>query len=299
VAVRHAKDAPSRRLLYGPALEEIRSPLLVVELHRAVENGEFVPFFQPIYRHREGRWYLAGAEVLLRWQHPQRGLLAPASFLQLLERLSICKSVGWHVLDQGLRNAVRWREVVEDFTIWVNLFPLQALDPECSERIRTAIEATRSLPQSLVVEITERVVVNAEQEVVELARKLRSFGASMAIDDFGTGGSSLARIREVPAQILKIDKSFVNRSEVDSKAMAVASAVARLASELGMSVVAEGAESWLQVKSMAEIGCDYCQGYALGHPAPVELFERFVTRDALDERAAETAAGRDRPIIVQ
>ena len=278
LAVRRAKNTPTRAAVYEAAVDEHTAPLLVVELHRAADRHEFAPFFQPIYRHANGQWELAGAEMLMRWRHPQRGLLAPADFIDLLERLSICNRVGWELLGESLELAMRWRVVVPNFRVWVNFFPRQVFDSRCLERVRIATENAHAVPDALVVEITERVVTSSDREIAHLARDLRSLGVATAIDDFGAGGSSLGRIREVPVGFLKIDKSFVNRCEVDPAALAVASAVVRLASELNMSALAEGIENSRQVNAILGIGCEYGQGYALGHPVPAELFEPTLTK---------------------
>jgi diguanylate cyclase (GGDEF)-like protein len=278
LALHRAKETPSRAAVYTPDLQSASVPLLVVELHRALELKEFVPFFQPIYRYDKhvAAWKLVGAEALLRWLHPQRGVIAPVDFIELLERLSIADRVGWNVMEESLRLANVWRASVPEFRVWVNLFSRQALDVNCVQRIRELISTTQSVPQALVVEINERIVVSEEREVAALAQSLRALGVTTAIDDFGTGGSSLGRVRDVPAQVLKIDRSFVTRCEIDSKAKAVAAAVVRLARELGMDVVAEGVENALQVDAMIEVGCELAQGYALGHPVPADLFERLV-----------------------
>ncbi len=278
LALHRAKSSPSRAVVYTPDLQGAGVPLLVVELHRALEQNEFVPFFQPIYRYdaQTGVWRLAGAEALLRWIHPQRGVVTPVDFIDLLERLSIGVRVGWNVMEQSLHLANHWRLTVPDFRVWVNLFARQALDPKCVQRIRETIVATQSVPQALAVEINERIVVSEERDIIALVSGLRALGVTTAIDDFGTGGSSLGRVRDVPAQVLKIDRSFVTRCDVDAKARAVANAVVRLGKELGMDVVAEGVENSLQIEAMIEIGCEYAQGYALGHPVPADLFERMV-----------------------
>ena len=278
LALHRAKSSPNRAVVYTPDLQGAGVPLLVVELHRALEQNEFVPFFQPIYRYdmKTGVWRLAGAEALLRWIHPQRGVVTPADFIDLLERLSIGVRVGWNVMEQSLRLANVWRASVPDFRVWVNLFARQALDPKCVQRIRETIVSTGSVPQALAVEINERIVVSEERDIIALVSELRALGVMTAIDDFGTGGSSLGRVRDVPAQVLKIDRSFVTRCEVDAKARAVANAVVRLGTELGMDVVAEGVENSLQIEAMIDIGCEYAQGYALGHPVPADLFERMI-----------------------
>jgi diguanylate cyclase (GGDEF)-like protein len=277
LAVRRAKESSNRVVIYEHAVE-LGPPLLYAELHRAAERGEFVPFFQPIYRADRDTWQLAGGELLMRWRHPERGLLAPSEFIHLLERLSISSRVGSDLLEQGLRLAMQWRQTVPDFALWVNFFPRQVLDPQCSQHIAGALARCDAGPEMLVVEITERVVAADELAFTQLARELDAMGVRTAIDDFGSGSSSLARIREVPAQVLKIDKSFVNRSDVDYKAMTVATTVVRLAAELDLKVVAEGIENQAQADAMLAIGCDFGQGYALGHPVPAADFERALPR---------------------
>jgi EAL domain-containing protein (putative c-di-GMP-specific phosphodiesterase class I) len=158
--------------------------------------------------------------------------------------------------------------------VWVNLFARQALARDCDRRIAELLERTTVSPDALVVEINEGIVASDERDVAMLVARLRDQGVMCAIDDFGTGGSSLGRVREVPASVLKIDRSFVNKSEVDSKAKAVAATVVRLANELGMTALAEGCENVMQLDVMVETGCQLVQGYALGHPLPADLFAR-------------------------
>ena len=280
IALDRAKASPTHAVVYAPELQVGDSPSMVGELHRAVERRELVPFYQPIFRYDDATrtWRVAGAEALLRWIHPDRGIVAPANFIDLLERLSIGEHVGWNVMEQALLQAGEWRRDIPDFTVWVNLFARQVLQRHCRERIRDLLERTMVPADALIVEINESVVASDEGDVTALVSALREIGVNCAIDDFGTGGSSLGRVRDVPASVLKIDRSFVTKSEVDSKARAVAITVMRLASELGMTVVAEGVENTMQLEVMLETGCQYVQGYALGHPLPAELFARtFLT----------------------
>ena len=282
IALDRAKVTPSRSAVYSPDLHTGEAPSLVGELHRAVERQELVPFYQPIFVFDAQLrvWRVAGAEALLRWMHPDRGVVLPSSFIALLERLSIGEHVGWQVMEQSLLQAKAWRREIPDFRVWVNLFARQVLERRCAERIGDILERTQASSDSLVVEINEGVVASDERDVAALSAKLRAMHVMTAIDDFGTGGSSLGRVRDVPADVLKIDRSFVTQSEVDLKAKAVASTVVRLARELGMSVVAEGVENTAQLDVMHETGCEYMQGYALGHPLPAELFARtFLTVD--------------------
>jgi diguanylate cyclase (GGDEF)-like protein len=280
IALDRAKESPMHAIVYSPELQVGDSPSMVGELHRAVERGELVPFYQPIFRYEETTrsWRVAGAEALLRWIHPDRGIVAPAHFIDMLERLSIGEHVGWNVMEQALLQAGEWRRDIPDFQMWVNLFARQVLHRHCRDRIRDLLERAMVPADALIVEINESVVASDDGDVAALVSSLRDIGVHCAIDDFGTGGSSLGRVRDVPASVLKIDRSFVTKSEVDSKARAVAVTVLRLASELGMTVVAEGVENTMQLEVMLETGCRYVQGYALGHPLPAELFARtFLT----------------------
>lgn len=282
MALDHAKSSPIRAMVYSPELQAGEAPSLVGELHRAVEEGELVPFFQPIYRFdlRSNSWQVAGAEALLRWIHPERGIVSPAHFIDFLERLTIGDYVGWDVMEQALLQAREWRREIPNFRVWVNLFARQALSRDCDRRIVELLERTGVSPDALVVEINEGIVASDERDIASLVGRLREIGVQSAIDDFGTGGSSLGRVRDVPATVLKIDRSFVNKSEVDAKAKAVAATVVRLANELGMTVVAEGVENTMQLDVMMETGCHFVQGYALGHPLPADLFARtFLTVD--------------------
>ncbi len=278
LALHHAKRTPTRGVVYSPELRAGAAPSLVGELHRAVERDEFVLFFQPIFAYdRDAQfWRVAGAEALLRWAHPERGIVTPDGFIDMLERLAISERVGWDVVDRSLAQAAIWRATIPDFKVWVNLFGRQAVDRDCSRRIGEAIVRAGLPSDVLVVEISERLVASDEREVAALVQSLRRLGVMTAIDDFGTGGSSFGRVSDVPAEILKIDRTFVNRSEVDAKAKAVATTIVRLASELGMTVLAEGVENAMQVEAMLDIGCYLAQGYALGHPLPADLFTRTV-----------------------
>ncbi len=282
IALDRAKLSPTRSIVYAPELQTGTGPSLVGELHQAVVQHELVPFYQPIFRYdrQTQNWQVVGAEALLRWLHPERGIVSPANFIDMLERLSIGEHVGWNVMEQALLQAGEWRREIPHFRVWVNLFGRQALHRNCAQRIGELIQSTAVPADALLVEINERIIASDERDICALVQQLREMGVHTAIDDFGTGGSSLGRVRDVPAGVLKIDRSFVTRSEVDSKAKAVASTVVRLGSELGMMVVAEGCENAMQLQVMIDMGCEYAQGYALGHPLPADLFARtFLSLD--------------------
>ncbi len=255
------------------------APTLLAELHRALELGEFRAFYQPIYQREaaSAAWRMVGVEALMRWQHPTRGIILPADFLDLLERLAIAEHVGWWMLDEALAATKYWRHEVADLRVFVNIFERQLADVFFEQRVTAALRRAGLPARALVVEISERIVAGYDQTVAAQTRRLRSTGVGVAIDDFGTGGSSLSRLREIPVDILKIDQSFVARSEVDAKARAVARAIVRLGDELGLRVIAEGVENMLQAGVILEMGCDTAQGYAFGHPMPGERIAELLS----------------------
>ena len=277
IALDRAKTTPTRAVVYSPELQPPRSAVAGRRVAPRGENGEFVPFFQPMFRYDEATqgWRVCGAEALLRWIHPERGVVTPASFIDLLERLSIGDHVGWEVMEKSLLQAAEWRRDHSRFSgVGQSVRASGAGAQLRPPHRRDCSSAPARLPALMVVEINERVVASDERDVAALVLQLREIGVMSAIDDFGTGGSSLGRVRDVPANVLKIDRSFVNKSEVDAKAKAVATTVVRLAAELGMTVVAEGVENTMQFDVMSETGCQIHAGYALGHPLPADLFER-------------------------
>ena len=200
IALERAKESPTHAMVYSPELQVGDSPSLVGELHRAVERRELVPFFQPIFRYDQitRSWRVAGAEALLRWIHPDRGIVAPAHFIDLLERLSIGEHVGWNVMEQALLQAGEWRREIPDFQVWVNLFARQVLHRHCRDRIRDLLERTMVPADALIVEINENVVASDDGDVAALVSSLRDIGVQCAIDDFGTGGFYLAACATFP-----------------------------------------------------------------------------------------------------
>lgn len=281
-SLRAAKQTVQRShvLHAGERVDETALP--ITDLYRSVERNEFISFFQPIYRfdRERGVWRMAGAEALMRWLHPQQGVLMPSEFLGVLNRFSLGANVGWKLLEENLRNALLWNQITPGLRVWVNLSSRQVLDPHAAKAVESALAHAGAAPEMLVVEITEQLVSGYDREVAEFARQMRKLGASVAIDDFGTGSSSLSRLREVPAQILKIDRSFVIQSAFDEKARAVVRAVSRLATELGIETLAEGVETPAQIEAMLEAGCSWGQGYAFGHPMPADAFEDELRKTA-------------------
>ncbi len=275
-AVDRAKATHRREVVYTNDTDTARGQTLLAELHRAADNGEFVPFYQPIYRRVQGRWKFIGVESLVRWDHPQRGILKPAAFLHLLERLALGERVGWSLIEASIVQARVWRNSDPNFTMWVNVFDRQLHDPHFGDRLMALLDTHNLEPAALVVEINETIVAADELEIGAISAGLRARGIKIAIDDFGTGGSSLGRLHDTPADVLKIDRSFVARCEVDPRARAVVAAIIRLANEVDLEVVAEGVENALQLAVLEAQGCGLVQGYLLAHPMPADRIGEYL-----------------------
>ena len=242
---------------------------LLHDLRVALERGELRLYYQPKFASGSGR--MLGAEALLRWQHPQQGLLAPVRFIGLAEKTGLIIPIGDWVLDEACRQMRLWYEQGhQDWRVAVNLSALQFCHGELVETVRQTL-ARHALPANcLTLEITESTAmhdVSASQVILE---QLAEMGVGIAIDDFGTGYSSLLYLKRLPANELKIDRGFVRDLEHDGDDMAIVSAIVALGQALDLRIVAEGVETPEQQAFLTELGCDSLQGYLLGHPLPPE-----------------------------
>lgn len=240
---------------------------LLHDLRVALERGELRLHYQPKFASGSGR--MLGAEALLRWQHPQQGLLAPVRFIGLAEKTGLIIPIGDWVLDEACRQMRLWYEQGhQDWRVAVNLSALQFCHGELVETVRQTL-ARHALPANcLTLEITESTAmhdVSASQVILE---QLAEMGVDIAIDDFGTGYSSLLYLKRLPANELKIDRGFVRDLEHDGDDMAIVSAIVALGQALDLRIVAEGVETPEQQAFLTELGCDSLQGYLLGHPLP-------------------------------
>ncbi len=252
-------------------------------LAHAVEREELVLFYQPII---DARTRLPiGVEALLRWEHPARGLLSPSDFLDLAEQTGLIVPIGTWVLSEACIQVHTWnksRPPDEQLALSVNLSGRQLTEPDLVPQMRHTLEMVGIDPRalSLSLEVTETLLPTDQEGVKERLRQLHHLGIKLAIDDFGTGYSSLRYVRELPITIVKIDRSFVSGLGIHPQDEAIVSAVIRLAHTLGLSVVAEGVETQSQYDYLADIGCDYVQGYLFGRPEPASLFELSLVAQA-------------------
>ena len=246
-------------------------------LHRALERGEFQLFFQPIVGLSDAG--CVGAEALLRWQHPERGLLPPAEFVPLAEETGLVVEIGWWVLEEAARNAARWQlEQTEPFQVSVNLSARQLAQPDLPDRVAEVIAETGVQPSSLCFEITESVLMDDAESVLDRITRVRSLGVQFAIDDFGTGHSSLGYLKRFPVDSVKIDRSFISGLGSDAGDAAIVSAVIGLAHALGLRVTAEGVETEEQLMALIALECDEAQGYFFSPPQPAPDLRGLIAR---------------------
>jgi len=237
-------------------------------LRRAQERRELRVFYQPIISLESGR--IDGVEALLRWEHPERGLLLPGDFITVAEETGLIVPIGAWVLDQACRQVQRWHassERAESLRLSVNISGRQLGHPRLVADVAAAIADTGIDPADVELEITESVLMDDVDMSEETLGQLHALGVKLAVDDFGTGYSSLSYLRRFPVDLLKVDRSFVDGLGEDPGDSAIVTAIITLAHTLGLSAVAEGVESALQLAELRRLGCDRGQGYFMARPA--------------------------------
>ena len=276
MALYRAKAEGRRRYhLYTPALREAttRRRRCQDALHRAVERGEFVLFYQPQVRLSDGA--LVGAEALIRWQHPERGVLAPAAFLEVLEAGPEAALVGDWVLRTACAQAQAWRSLgTPGFRIGVNLFAAQFRRGDLAERVQATLAGTGLPATALELEITETIVLRHDAAVAAALEELRAIGVGIAFDDYGTGYASLSLLKRFPLTRLKIDRSFVTGMASSQQDATIIRAILQLGRGFGLAVIAEGIETVAEHERLRTKGCEEGQGYLFGKPMPPEAFAR-------------------------
>jgi len=248
------------------------------DLRQAVERGELSLYFQPKVDARTRE--MTGVEALVRWQHPARGAVGPTELIAVAERFGLIGAIGQWVIDAACRQIRTWDEQGLRIRVAVNLSAHQLRQDDLVQRVRLAFEAHQVDASLVTFEITESVAMEDTQATMRSFAQLARAGVSLSIDDFGTGHSSLAYLRTLPAQQLKIDRSFIGDLGVSGDAMAVVDAVIRLAHALGLRVVAEGVESERQCQILTTLGCDEFQGYLFARPMDAERLALWATGEA-------------------
>ncbi len=276
--------------------QSIERLMLETGLRRALERNEFVLHYQP--KRDLKRHGISGVEALLRWRHPDLGLLQPNQFVPLAEETGLIGPIGRWVLATACAQNMQWqREGLPAIRVAVNLSPRQFRDPNLLDDIRNALRDSGMPPRLLELEITESMVMQDLPRTVRLLREIKDLGITLAIDDFGTGYSSMAMVRELPIDALKIDRSFVRDVGDDEEGKAIINAIIALGHALNLIVVAEGVETREQESFLREQRCDEEQGYLISVPLPAAEFATFLgeqTRARLRAHATELSSSRRR-----
>ena len=249
-------------------------------LRRAVERRELRIHYQPKVDLRSGA--IIGAEALLRWEHPDRGLLLPGEFIRVAEETGLIVPIGRWVLDQAVRQAQRWQAELpgtEPLYICVNLSRRQLGDPNLVDDVARVLDETAVDPSRIDLEITESVLMDDVELAHRALSQLHELGVKLVVDDFGTGYSSLSYLQRFPVDLLKVDRSFVAGLGVNKGDTAIVTAVLSLAHALGMDVIAEGVETAEQLAELRRLGCDMAQGFYLARPQPAPDIAELLAAD--------------------
>jgi diguanylate cyclase len=256
--------------------EDARRKLVVAgEIRRGLAMGEFEPYYQPIVNVRTGA--VAGAEALLRWHHPQRGIVLPGEFIRVAEDSGLIGELGERCLTLAYEQAVRWSRGDKHVPIAVNLSARQLVDEKLVGVMQQLQSVQELKPQCLEFEITESVVMERPELSQQTLQEIRRRGHKIGIDDFGTGHSALGYLQRFPIDRIKIDRTFVERVESSRQSRAIISATLALAENLGLDVVAEGVENEVQLKEMRELGCALQQGFYFTPALPPDDFEAWMS----------------------
>ena len=250
---------------FEPAMNEKAQARHALErgLRSALANDELELFFQPILNARTQT--LNKFEALLRWRHPERGLVQPAEFIPLSEDLGLIVPFGEWVLHEACRAAAKWPDTI---SVAVNLSPVQFNEPNLVHVVGQALRASGLSPDRLELEITETVLLKNTQTILHTLRRLRDLGVRISLDDFGTGYSSISYLRTFPFDTIKIDRSFIHGIGSETSSLAIVNAIVTLGEALGMSVTAEGVETDEQLRTLRAERCTDVQGYLFSAPVP-------------------------------
>ncbi len=271
--------------LYSPDLDRDleKKMQMAAELHRALERDEFLLYYQPQLNLKSGM--VVGVEALLRWQHPQRGLVSPGVFIPLLEESGLMPAVGTWALRTACIAARNWHDQgFHRLRVAVNMSALQFRMPDLVGLVRGALEETGLPAEFLELELTESLILERAEKTIQTMRELKQLGVSISLDDFGTGYSSLSYLRHYPVDRIKIDQSFIRDMTQHPGSAALVRSILAMASNLGLAVIAEGVESLSQYGYLRKQLCEEMQGYLFSHPLP----EQDMTRLLLEGRRLDS-----------
>jgi EAL domain-containing protein (putative c-di-GMP-specific phosphodiesterase class I) len=245
--------------------------LLELELREALVLGQFETYYQPQFSVKTG--HVSGAEALIRWRHPLRGIVGPDEFIPIAEEVGLIVPIGEWIMRQACRDAAQWRDGMR---VAVNISAVQFRSNHLAELVVSALAAGGLTPAQLELEITESVLLEETEATLETLHQLRGLGVRVALDDFGTGYSSLSYLRSFPFDKIKIDRSFVREVADSANGAAIVRAIASLGAGLGMEITAEGVETKAQLDLIRAEGCTEAQGFYFSVPRPASELSDFM-----------------------
>ncbi len=274
-AARQSAQAGTDFSLYrgNPVYENPERLALIAELRRAIEQEQLVLHYQPKVDTRSRR--VTGAEALVRWRHPKRGMVPPLEFIGLAEQTGLIKPLTYWVLGETVRQCKRWRDQGFDMRVAINLSARNLRDSHLLSVIKHCFESSGTDHRQLQIEITESVLMEDQEMSHDVLSQIKALGVQLYIDDFGTGYSSLGYLGTLPVHALKIDRSFINGMEHKADMRTLVSAILTMSHNLGLTVVAEGVETKEQLDILFDLGCDEIQGYYFSKPLPAEEFHAW------------------------
>jgi EAL domain-containing protein (putative c-di-GMP-specific phosphodiesterase class I) len=249
---------------------------LIRDLHHVIEARQLCAFYQAKVDLKTLR--IVGFEALLRWKHPERGMINPLQFIPLAEESGLIIPIGEWILREAAEQLAQWQRI-GPLSMNVNLSVKQLSDPNLAKSIQSILRDTGVAPESLKLELTESALMTNIESAGKVIGELRQLGIGLKLDDFGTGYSSLSYLQKLHFDSLKIDRSFVGRMTGDADAHAIVDTIIKLAHTLEMTVVAEGIEDQRQLEELVKLGCDIGQGYYFGRPVDAAAAERFLNED--------------------
>ena len=276
LAMYEAKAAGRNTLrFFAPSMQAAitQRTALEADLRDDIRARNFELHFQPQID-VAGR--LVGAEALIRWPHKQRGYVPPDAFIGIAEKAGLILPIGKWVIEEACNRLKEWaaRPGLDNLSLAINISAVQLQDEQFVHHLVATLERTGADPNLLKLELTESVLIDCTDDVIERMNQLREKGVRFSLDDFGTGYSSLLYLKKLPIEQLKIDRSFVRDILVDANDAAIAKMIIALGKTLGLDVLAEGVETEGQLRELIQMGCDSCQGYLIGRPVPASEFER-------------------------
>ena len=278
--------------------EAVKRLALETDLRRAIANHEFVTYYQPVIEFSSGD--VIGLEALVRWQHPELGILAPAEFIDIAEDTGMILAIGDQVFATAAAQTRRWQDAgLQNLRIAINVSARQFREKNFPDHIAQILGQAHLDPQSVELEITETSIMEYGESALTVLHEIRNMGIRIAIDDFGTGYSSLSYLKRLPIDTVKLDRSFVSGAATDPKDAALVRAIMTLAHDLDLKVVAEGVETEEQRDFLRLLRCDAGQGYLFGKPMPANVFEATLSGNPPRKRNALISSGRKKSKLSQ